>query len=117
MSVNSNKRPYSKFTSDQLILRDWLAIDRTILANKRTVLAYIRTAMAFFISGVTAIHFVESSWIKIFGGVLVVISIIILIMGFYDFYKYQKSIEELLKDNNIKAEISQMPESNRVKEK
>ncbi|MBF0363451.1 MAG: DUF202 domain-containing protein [Oligoflexia bacterium] len=115
MSVNSKKRPYSNFTRDQLILRDWLAIDRTILANKRTVLAYIRTAMAFFISGVTAIHFVESPWIKIFGGVLVIVSIIILIMGFYDFYKYQKDIEELLKDSNIKTETSPMPEPAQVK--
>ncbi|MBF0209128.1 MAG: DUF202 domain-containing protein, partial [Oligoflexia bacterium] len=61
--MSFNQKPYSNFIGDQLILRDWLAIDRTILANKRTLLAYIRTSMAFFISGITAVHFVEMSWI------------------------------------------------------
>ena len=34
---------YEGFAKSDLILRDQLAIDRTLLANERTVLAYIRT--------------------------------------------------------------------------
>ncbi|MBF0207558.1 MAG: DUF202 domain-containing protein [Oligoflexia bacterium] len=97
--MSFNQKPYSKFVGDQLILRDWLAIDRTILANKRTLLAYIRTSMAFFISGITAVHFVETSWIKILGIIFVAISIIIFVFGFYEFYKYRNVIQILLKNN------------------
>jgi putative membrane protein len=46
----------------QLILRDRLALDRTILANERTILAYFRTTLAVTAAGVGLIHFVESWW-------------------------------------------------------
>ncbi|GAB2775314.1 DUF202 domain-containing protein [Salinimicrobium soli] len=35
-----------------LITRDWLAIDRTKMANERTFLAYLRTFMVFLGSGI-----------------------------------------------------------------
>ncbi|MDO8682436.1 MAG: DUF202 domain-containing protein [Armatimonadota bacterium] len=49
--------PYSRFTPEDLILRDHLAVDRTVLANERTLLAYIRTAIMLLISGVTLLKF------------------------------------------------------------
>ncbi|MBF0313426.1 MAG: DUF202 domain-containing protein [Oligoflexia bacterium] len=101
--MTNNKRPYSQFNREQLILRDWLAIDRTILANKRTLLAYIRTSMTFCISGVTAIHFIETPWIKVFGFIFAIISIVMLFYGFYDFYKYYKDIQKLLNENKPDA--------------
>ena len=41
-----NHKPYSQFDSDDLILRDHLAIERTRLANERTLLAYLRSGVA-----------------------------------------------------------------------
>jgi putative membrane protein len=52
--------PYSLFTSSELILRDQLAIDRTVLANKRTFLAYVRTALAFLVVGGSLVKFFDS---------------------------------------------------------
>jgi len=46
-----DKNPYDRFRRDELILRDVLAIDRTILSNERTVLAYLRSALTLFIVG------------------------------------------------------------------
>lgn len=37
---------------EDLITRDWLAIDRTKMANERTILAYLRTFIVFLGSGV-----------------------------------------------------------------
>ena len=54
-----DKAPYAGYAAEGLILRDHLAIDRTILANERTFLAYIRTAMAFFIVGGTLLKFFD----------------------------------------------------------
>ena len=48
--------PYQDI-KEQLILRDHLAVDRTILANERTFLAYIRTAITLFVAGLSFIHF------------------------------------------------------------
>ena len=54
--------PYSRFEGDDLILRDDLAIDRTLLANERTLLAYLRAAVALVIAGASIIHFSQAGW-------------------------------------------------------
>lgn len=54
--------PYSRFENDDLILRDELAVDRTLLANERTLLAYLRSGVALLIAGVSIMHFSEQGW-------------------------------------------------------
>ena len=53
---------YSRFESGDLILRDELAIDRTLLANERTLLAYLRSGVTLLIAGVSIIHFSHEGW-------------------------------------------------------
>lgn len=48
--------PYASTQARELILRDRLAIDRTVLANERTLLAYIRTALALLLVGLSFVH-------------------------------------------------------------
>ena len=57
-----NDSPYERFNCNDLILRDELAIDRTLLANERTLLAYLRSGVALLIAGVTIIHFSQEGW-------------------------------------------------------
>ena len=38
-------------TKEKIILRDWLALQRTTLANERTLFAYIRTSLYLIIGG------------------------------------------------------------------
>lgn len=38
---------------EEIILRDYLALDRTYLANERTLLAYVRTALTCVLGGIT----------------------------------------------------------------
>lgn len=57
-----NDTPYSRFEGEDLILRDELAIDRTLLANERTLLAYLRAAVSLVIAGVSIIHFSQAGW-------------------------------------------------------
>jgi len=54
--MRDKSTPYGGL-EDQLILRDHLAADRTILANERTFLAYIRTALTLFVAGLSFVHF------------------------------------------------------------
>lgn len=53
---------YSRFDGGDLILRDELAIDRTLLANERTLLAYLRSGVALLIAGVSIVHFSHEGW-------------------------------------------------------
>ncbi len=57
-----SKTPYAKFQGNDLILRDELAIDRTLLANERTLLAYLRSSLALAIAGASIVHFAQSVW-------------------------------------------------------
>ena len=57
-----NEPPYSRFEREELILRDELAIDRTLLANERTLLAYLRSAISLGIAGISIMHFSAHGW-------------------------------------------------------
>ncbi|VGO22344.1 YidH family protein [Pontiella sulfatireligans] len=67
--------PYSKINPNDMILRDHLAYDRTVLANERTLLSYARTAIALSAAGGTLV--------KIFPNeqALVILGFILLSLG------------------------------------
>lgn len=67
------KLPYDNFDPRKFIVRDWLALDRTILANERTFLAYGRTSLALVISGLTFIKFFDHVAYSLIGYVFIVL--------------------------------------------
>ncbi|GAB2885573.1 hypothetical protein GCM10027046_12500 [Uliginosibacterium flavum] len=85
-------QPYARFQSEDLILRDELAIDRTLLANENTLLAYLRSALTLVIAGVTFIHFFAASWLLWLGVAFVPLGIGVGLFGGWRFWKMQKSI-------------------------
>ncbi len=90
-----NKNPYTVFLKEELILRDHLAIDRTVLSNESTLLAYVRTSLAVIAAGATLIHFFNEVYIKFFGVICVVTGIIILILGYSRYRKMDRLIKEI----------------------
>lgn len=75
--------PYERFAETELILRDQLAIDRTILANERTFLAYCRTALALVLTGSGCIHFFESFLSDIAGRMLIAFGLMATVVGIW----------------------------------
>ena len=88
---------YSKFDADKLILRDELAIDRTLLANERTLLSYLRSGMALLITGVSIMHFSTQGWFWGVGLTCIPIGIITGIIGVVKFQKFKKAISSVRK--------------------
>lgn len=88
----TNKYNHNK---EDMILRDFLATDRTILANERTLLAYLRTFISFFATGIGFIKFVDNTLVVFLGYVLVVFSIIVLIFGFKRYTKTKRRYEHI----------------------
>ena len=91
------KKPY-KSIKGQLILRDHLAADRTILANERTFLAYVRTALTLFIAGLSFVHFkiLSSPLIDgIIGSLLMFTGAITFFLGLYRYRKAKTLIREI----------------------
>ena len=101
--------PYSRFSADVLILRDELAIDRTLLANERTLLAYLRSAVALVLAGFTMIHFAaESEWFWLAGFVSIPIGILAGAVGILRFHNMNRMITRIRKQ--IKEETEEAKE-------
>jgi putative membrane protein len=87
--------PYSRFAKESLILRDELALDRTVLANERTFLAYLRTAVALVLAGVTFLHFSEALWFSAVGVGSLAQGIVMLVLGAVRFRQMRKVLIRL----------------------
>lgn len=77
------ENPYQSFEEEELILRDELAIDRTILANERTLLAYVRTGLAFAIVGGTCLKVGGSVAYEVTGIVCLALAAATVVVGAY----------------------------------
>jgi putative membrane protein len=90
-----NETPYAKFNPEDLILRDELAIDRTLLANERTLLAYLRSGISLVIAGVSIVHFSETSWFLAMGFACIPIGILTGLIGTVRFLRMNTAISRV----------------------
>ncbi len=84
----------NEFEKKELILRDWLAIERTHLANERTFLAYFRTAFVFLATGLTIIkvdYFQNLNWL---GWFFIGLFPFVLFFGIYRLIKVKNGIAQ-----------------------
>ncbi len=85
----------SQFDKEDLILRDFLATDRTSLANERTLLAYVRTSLSVIASGVGFIKLFDYRFLTFLGYACFPLGIIILIYGFQRYNFIHKKIRRI----------------------
>lgn len=91
------RTPYSRFITEGLILRDHLAIDRTLLANERTLLAYLRSGVAMVMAGFTIINFAHEIWFWAIGVACLPIGILVSIIGISRYRRMNRAILRLHK--------------------
>jgi putative membrane protein len=78
-------------TADPL-LRDCMAIERTIMANERTFLSYIRAALGLFIGGVSFIEFFDSPVMEVVGWIFLPLGAAALVLGLKRYRKVRNMI-------------------------
>ncbi|MBP6550965.1 MAG: DUF202 domain-containing protein [Flavobacterium sp.] len=83
-----------KQINKDLILRERLALQRTILANQSTFLAFLRTSMYFFVAGLSL-----ESLLKIDNGFIIewflfISSFVIFCIGIFNYFRHKKMILE-----------------------
>jgi putative membrane protein len=76
-----------------LILREFLAIERTKMANQTTFLAYIRTGLYFLVAGTTLGQLVETLFWKYMSIPIAAVGLAIIVTGWLSFRKNRKEIE------------------------
>jgi len=96
MDLNKNEmKYYDKYYKD-MILRDYLALDRTLLANKRTVLSYLRTFIGFLAAGIGIIKLWDIFIVSLIGYFFIAAAFLILIIGIKDYIKMKKSLSKIV---------------------
>lgn len=108
--------PYTEFSRGDMILRDWLALDRTVLANKRTFLAYGRTAIALIALGIAFVKLIDHRFFEISGFFLMGIGVVVFVIGFREFVsntlrfkrlvQKEKAMERKIRDEENQAQSS-----------
>jgi putative membrane protein len=91
-------RYYQEFCDD-MILRDYLALDRTILANKRTLLSYARTFIGLIAGGVGMVHLVADKFTNILGYAFMALSVPIFLIGIIEYLKQKKALAAIVKSS------------------
>lgn len=91
------KLPYDDYSRAEMILRDWLAMDRTVFAGNRTFMGYIRAAITLVIATLVFMAvFHQASWhVLLYAGFL--ISIMVLLAGVFQ-YRFIKQHHRDLHD-------------------
>lgn len=89
---------------EKIILRDYLAMERTSLANERTLFAYIRASLYLSIAGVAILEyegFRTFSWLSyaVFG-----ISLSLILIGFYRFHRLRRKLATYYKSINVEQD-------------
>lgn len=80
--------------NEELITRDWLAIDRTRMANERTFLAYFRTFIVILGSGVAILRVEILEDMLDLGVFLLIVAPIVLIIGLVRFIYVKRHIRK-----------------------
>ncbi len=84
------------FKPDQeVILRDYLAIERTRLANERTLLSYIRSSLYLLLGSIALFQIKNYPNFEYLALASLVFSIIFFVIGVYRFTLLKKSLKRL----------------------
>jgi len=87
---------YDQSKPEDLITRDYLALERTHLANERTLLAYLRTALFLAVSAVTLLKFFgDNAGYVALGWGLLPMAALVLVVGMVRFRQVHRRMRRV----------------------
>jgi putative membrane protein len=78
---------------EKIILRDYLALDRTKLANERTFFAYIRTSLYLILAGFAFLQIEGFGSIQWLGYLSLGLSLVIFLIGTFRYYRFRRVLK------------------------
>ena len=85
----------------KLITRDWLAIDRTKMANERTLLAYLRTFVVLLGSGVAVLKVERLEDLLGLGYFFMILAPVLLVTGVARYFYVRRHIHKYYKEKYL----------------
>lgn len=100
-------------TREQIILRDYLALQRTTLANERTLFSYIRTSLYLVLGGIGLSQVAYFEHLKWVGTVALSLSGIVLVYGFVRYIVLRRKLQKFYDVMDLnEAELERINEGN-----
>lgn len=82
-------------TDKEIILRDYLAIERTRLANERTLLSYIRSSLYLLLASIAIFQLKDFPNFIYLAILSLVFSVLFFVIGVFRFILLKKSLKKL----------------------
>jgi putative membrane protein len=77
---------------EKIILNDYLALERTRLANERTFFSFLRTSLYLLLAGIAFLQLQGFGELKWVGYVSIVFSIVFLVTGIVTYFKLKNKL-------------------------
>lgn len=88
-------------TKEKIILRDYLALERTTLANERTLFSFIRTSLYLLVGGIGLIKLKDFESLRWLGELAIVISVLLVIYGLVRYFLLRRKLHKFYQDINL----------------
>jgi putative membrane protein len=86
------RQGYQFQNREAIILRDYLAMERTRLASERTFMAYIRTSLFFLTGGLTLLQFERFAHLDWLGYISLTLSVVLLLSGIIRYIRVNRRL-------------------------
>jgi putative membrane protein len=90
---------------EKLILRDYLAMQRTTLANERTLFSYIRTSLYLVIGGIGLLKLEDFESLAWLGYVSLAISALMIFYGVVRYIVLKRKLSKFYKDIGVPEDM------------
>jgi len=91
--VSVLKPKYDFQNKEKIILRDFLALERTRMSNERTFLAYLRTSLYMLLGGIAFLQLRDFENIRWMGYVAIGLAVVLIVTGIVRFYVLKQGMK------------------------
>ena len=85
---------------DEIILRDYLAMERTTLANERTLLSYIRSSLYLLVGGIALLKLENFENLHFLGYLSLILTVCFVVIGLYRYQKIKSRLKVYYEENS-----------------
>ncbi|WP_375578817.1 DUF202 domain-containing protein [Marivirga tractuosa] len=98
---------------EKIILRDFLALERTTLANERTLFAYIRTSLYLILGGIAFLKMESLQTVQWLAYLSFGISFLMIIYGLIRYFKLKRKLQKFYDEDQMRQfeEEEEKPEA------
>ncbi|MHB1281629.1 MAG: DUF202 domain-containing protein [Acidithiobacillus sp.] len=97
--LDAHRDYFHTYPKSKLVLRDWLALDRTAAANRRVFYSFLRTTLDLTIAGLILIHFFNYQSIIVIGAIFLLLSVVVGSFSYFRFLRVQSHYHKFLRES------------------